>query len=83
MEEAITRFMDHDHMEAQEHSGFKDLSAQFALALASANCQGKSSNDTQRRVGRRVYPVHDLGRAEVIYTIRTSLVQACPGKGTN
>jgi hypothetical protein len=25
MEEAITRFMDHDGMEAQEHSGFKDL----------------------------------------------------------
>jgi hypothetical protein len=48
-------------------------------APASANCQGKSSNDTQRHVGRLFYPVHDRGGAEAIYTIHTSLVQACPG----
>ncbi len=53
--------------------------ARFAWAPASATCQGKSSNDTQRRFGRRVYPVYDLGGAEAIYTIRTCLVQACPG----
>jgi hypothetical protein len=49
MEEAITRFM--DGMEAQERCGFNFFRgpAWFAWAPTSANCQGKSSNDTQRR----------------------------------
>jgi len=37
--------------------------------LACANCQGQSSNDTQRRVGGRFSPIHDRGRTEAIYTI--------------
>ena len=52
-------------------TGFRDVLCDANMPVPDAQAQ--------RRVGRRFSPVHDRGGAEAIYTIRTSLVQACPG----
>ncbi len=55
MKEAISRFM--DGMEAQEHCGFNDLHCLLGRLQVPSVKAGL------------LYPVHDLGGAEEIYTI--------------